>query len=468
MVLTNDSRLAFIVAGTKKKSSEMGTGHAINFCHATEMSSWGDEDAVANLMATFAEENPHRLYIFESTARGYDNPLPEMWEEAKRSDFQRAIFVGWWRNEMYSKHKDSAEYAIYWDGYLTTDEKVWVEEIKELYDFDITSEQIAWWRYTLEEKMKGDELRMYQEFPPTEDYAFQLTGSKFFSSAHISKDFKQIKDLEGRYYCYQMGQYFEFTSFYETNEENADLTIWEGYEPGEHIYVIGADPAYGSSDWADRFVASVWKCYADRVEQVAEYCSTDCNTYQFAWVLAHLCGEYGGALLNLEITGPGQAVFNELRNLAQMGGAPNHPADIYDIVGSVRHYFYKRQDSISSAYAFQWQTNQREKERLFNTYRDYYERGFLVIRSCELLKEMRTIVRDGGSINGEGTAKDDRVMGAGLSVIAWNDFVMNGLIQQGVTWELCQKEKEYGKTATLGSLLTRAMIENALRNPLDD
>ena len=108
--------------------------------------------------------------MFESTARGF-NMFHDMYVTAKRAKTQRAIFCGWWRNEFYSADPESAVYKTYWDGRLTPEEREWTREIKKLYGFEINSRQMAWWRWKLAEGIRDDAL-MYQEFPPTEDYAF--------------------------------------------------------------------------------------------------------------------------------------------------------------------------------------------------------------------------------------------------------------------------------------------------------
>lgn len=462
MVLKNRSRLAYQVAGTRQ-NGQLGRGKALNFLHATECSSWADEEGLASLFSSLAEHNPKRLYIFESTARGY-NMWSEMWEIAKKSKFQRAIFIGWWLNEMYKLAKGSSKYNAYWDGDLTSDERTWVREIYELYGYSINAEQIAWWRWKMAEEVK-DETRMLQEFPPTEEYAFQLTGSKFFSAGHINEVYRKVKDKPAQYFRYQMGMHFEFTQFLETNIDNAELTVWEFPEDGG-MYVIGADPAYGSSEWADRFCASVYRCYADRIEQVAEYCTSETNTYQFAWVLAHLAGNYSGALLNLEITGPGQAVFNELQNLQKIAGSKQATAgDIYDVVSCIRHYLYRRQDTMGGAFAYQWQTNEREKERLFNTLRDYWERGFVHVNSGEALLEFRNIVRNDGRIAGDGRAKDDRVFATGLAVIAWNDWLMHQLIEEGLTYAAVQAARKLTEEQTILQRQVMKFMHDKVFNP---
>jgi hypothetical protein len=459
LVFANSSRLSYLVAGTKK-SSGLGTGKAINFLHATECSSWGDEAGLRNLMATLAEKNPKRFYVFESTARGY-NLFQEMWDCAKKSKFQRAIFIGWWRNEKYRKERGTAEFNVFWDNHLRTDEAVWVHEIKELYDFDIEPEQIAWWRCKLEEEIH-DEQTMYQEYPPTEEYAFQMTGSKFFMSSTLNTARKNIADISFDSFVYQMGLYVENMKIFQCVPDEGELEIYE-WPDQDGYYVIGADPAYGSSEWADRFVASVWRCYSDRMVQVAEYCTTNCNTMQFAWVLAHLCGTYSGAVLNLEINGPGQAVFNELQNLAKMPPSANRN-DIYDIASNIRHYLYRRIDSMHANFAFQWQTNFREKERMFSTMRDYFERGMLDVNSIECLEEMKTIVRDNGSIAADGTGKDDRVLGMGLAVVAWNDMLMNDLQVIDHRFEAVKAQKYRSANENVLSRLTMRFLSNAMRD----
>lgn len=463
LTFRNTSRLAYLVAGTKKNSS-LGTGKAINFLHATECSSWGDDEGFRNLLATLAETNPHRFYVFESTARGY-NLFHEMWETAKESRFQRAIFIGWWRNEIYRKERNTAEFNVYWDGHLTVEEAKWVSDIKELYDFDIQPEQIAWWRFKLAEEIQN-ENQMYQEYPPTEEYAFQMTGSKFFSTGSLNRAREEVNQArEAMYYCYQSSSYVETLRLVECEERDAELTVWEPPESGVQ-YVIGADPAYGSSENADRFVASIWKCYADKLVQVAEYATPDSSTHQFAWILAHLCGVYSGALLNLEMTGPGQSVFSELQSLTKFPPNARH-CELNDVAGNIRHYLYRRQDTMGGGFAYQWMTNQREKERMLNTYRDYFERGMLEIRSPDLLNEMRVIVRDGGWIGGDGDAKDDRVMACGLSVIGWHDWLLHDLMLENVTQARMEAQKELEGSMTTLQRLYMNFMSNALSEPSD-
>ena len=436
--LKNRSRLFYQVAGLRAKGS-LGRGKAITFLHGTETSSWGDEEGLASLLASLAETNPNRLYIFESTARGF-NMFQDMYVTAKRAKTQRAIFCGWWRNQFYSVDANSQIYKVYWDGKLTPEEKEWTRDIKKLYNVEINSRQMAWWRWKLHEGIKDDAL-MYQEFPPTEDYAFIMTGTSFFSNARCTDMMKIAKKIGCDYYRYSMGANFLDTEVVKSTERLATLTIWE--EPVDTAYyVIGADPAYGSSDWADRFCIQVFRCYADGMEQVAEFATPEMNTYQFAWVIAHLAGAYKNSTLNLEVNGPGQAVINELRNLkrqaATITGQAGH--DLMNVLGSMSNYIWRRNDTLGGiSNSIGWITTSQTKERMLSYMKDYFERNMMAIYSTELIDEMKTIVRDGSSIEATGRNKDDRVMAAALACAAFAEQVQPKLINMKITREMSRK-----------------------------
>ena len=360
--------------------------------------------------------------------------------------------MGWWRNEFYRKERDSLEFRTYWDGQPTKEEREWMREIYEEYHVNVTPEQLAWWRWYLAENVPGSEINlMFQQFPPTAEYAFQMSGSKFFSVERVNIAYKRaLEEKPSGFFRYKFGLAFEQTEFLECGEHAADVTIWEMPAEGG-MYVLGADPAYGSSEWADRFVLSVWRCFADKIVQVAEACTDEWTEAHFAWALSHLAGSYRPCMVNLEMQGPGGAVFNELQNLKKYAGSPtNMHRDIYNVLGGIRDYLWRKQDSIMGSLAYQWQTTQKEKIRMLSTFRNYFEREMLVIRSPELAVEMRNISRAGDQIGGEGRAKDDRVIGAGLAIIAWNDWIMQEMMMSNRTYALETRPKGEAKMAPAG------------------
>ena len=432
LVLKNRSRLFYQVAGLRSKGS-LGRGKAITYLHGTETSSWGDEEGLASLLASLAERNPARLYLFESTARGF-NMFHDMYITAKRAKTQHAIFCGWWRNELYQVEATNPIYKVYWDGKLSPEEKDWTKEIRKLYQVEINTRQIAWWRWKMAEGIK-DEALMYQEFPPTEDYAFVMTGTSFFSTSRCTDAMKVAKKTNVDSYRFDIGQYFEDTTLMRSTERLATVKVWE--EPkAEGYYVIGADPAYGSSDWADRFCLQVYRCYADGLDQVAEFATSELNTYQFAWIICYFAGAYRNSTLNLEVNGPGQAVINEIKNLKRQAATlpEKYGTGLFAVLSNMQHYLWRRNDSMGGlSNSIGYMTTAATKERMMAYFKDYFERGMMGVYSEETIEEMKSIVRDGSSIAAYGRNKDDRVMATALACVAYAEQVQPRLLAARVT-----------------------------------
>lgn len=454
MIFANKSRLMYRVAGQRKTGGGgLGRSAALPFLHATEISSWGDPEGLKSLRSSLAEMNPLRFYHWESTARGF-NHFYDMWEEAKRSVTQKAIFVSWWANEFYRAKRHSDVWKAYWGpkGRPTDAEREWIREVKALYKIEIDDTQMAWWRWKQSEEI-GDELTMMQEFPPTENHAFIATGSQFFTATSISDGYKKERTLDRpQYYRIQIGTHFSDTTLLATPQKLATLFVWEQPQP-KGVYVLGADPAYGSSEWADRFCISVWRCYSDRLVQVAEFVDPDMATYSFAWVLAYLAGAYEPCRVNLEINGPGQSVLSELQSMKRAfvaagreGNSGRDARTLMTVTRNISSYLYRRLDSIGGTPgAIHTLMGHDFKERMFNTYRDYFERGMIDVRSRGLLDEMKSVVREGGSAPAApDRSKDDRVIAACLACLTWNDQERTRLMTQNASYELVTSSEGKG------------------------
>jgi hypothetical protein len=447
LVLNTGTKLLYRVAGTRKSGKgSLGRSAAISFLHATEMSSWGDAEGFASLKASLAQKNPNRLYHWESTARGFENLFYDQWEEARSATTQKAIFVSWWANEMYRISRDDRTYKVYYgpNGRFTAEEKEWSKEVKQLYGVEIDDEQIAWWRWLSSEQQTDESMRL-QEYPWTENQAFQASGSQFFTATELSRIYQDVSRIDPpEYYRLTFKDNFTGTEVLASNAKNATLRVWKN--PEKHaFYVLGADPAYGSSDNADSFCISVWRVWADKAEQVAEYADHAITTSQFAWAIAYLCGAYGPCTFNLEVSGPGHAVLNEIQNMRKertFGMAEQRPV-LRDVLGSMRDFMYRKYDSIyGTPGALHTQTNFQMKERMMNTFRDYVERKMAHPVSKDLVSEMSSVVREAGSAPGAPEhRKDDRVIAAALAILAWNDQVRTKLMSQGLIYEHEEQRK---------------------------
>lgn len=434
----NRSRMFFqIGGGVKKKKGGKGRGKGLTYVHGTELSSWEDEQSLASILSSLAETNPLRLYVWESTARGFDL-FHEMYTTAKESVSQKAIFIAWWRNELYRKEKGSNEYRVYWDGVLTPQETEWVRAVKLLYGYDLEPEQMAWWRWKLAESIHDENL-MFQEYAPTEELAFILSGKNFFQTPQVQAIKDRIKtEPDPQCFRFHFTDDFLQTKLEVVKEVMAHLRVWE--EPdNDAFYSIGADPAYGSSAWADRSAIEVYRCYADRFEQVAEFCTAEITTYKFAWVICYIAGAYKNSMVNVELNGPGEAVLGEIDNLRRqasiLGSTPGGRA-LKDVLGHMRYFLYKRLDSPFGGSVYHWKTTQDTKDRAFNAFRDAVEKGEAVLHSDELCDEMKIIVReDDGFLGASGRGKDDCTVASAIATENYVRYIKMKLKQMGVTWE---------------------------------
>ena len=466
LVLDNGSMLLYRVAGTKITSSSgnLGRSAAPSFIHATEVAKWADPEGIASLRSAMSEYNPNRLYVWESTAAGF-NSFWRMWLSAKEAVSQRAIFVSWWANEYYRTKKGSDIWNAYWGGggRATEEEKRRAKEVKLLYGIDIVPEQIAWYRWYETEKASGNDMMAMQEFPWTENEAFVATGSRFFSTRAIGDFYRIQRSMDPpQYFRLQFGNDFRVTTLLETVKSSCTMEVYEEPVKGGY-YVLGADPAYGSSENADRFVASVWRCYADRMVQVCEFVDPGLAPHQFAWVIVYLAGAYDPCLINLEINGPGQAVDNEISNLQKQLVFTSDPSQhrLRNVLAGMRTYLFRRPDGMSSGPIGRHTISTSSvKERYMGEFKDYAERGMMDIGSRLLIDEMQNFERsDGGSLEAGAKGKDDRCIAAGLSVMAWNDSLRTMLMQRGVTYEAVHRPDTLGESDPTSRVLGKYLID---------
>ena len=229
----------------------------------------------------------------------------------------------------------------------------------------------------------------------------------------------------------------------ESNRPLVQLKVWE--EPVEAgLYVIGADPAYGRNEQKDRHCASIWRCYADRLCQVAEFATNDIEVKQFTWILAHLAAAYRDSILNVELEGPGRLVMQEMAHLrgwlsAEMNEKFVQSHDWENALGQARWFLYNRIDSMGKGYAANFQSTGRLTEEIMHLMRGSFMTNELDIRSVYLLYEMRLVVQDGRTIGAPDSrseeSKDDRVFAAALAVRAWADWRRQSLMSQGLTYD---------------------------------
>lgn len=462
MEFSNGSRLDFLVAGTRKKT--WGEGRGYTLYHLTEVAKYGTPEGIASFMEATAETHPDRLGIMESTAFGY-NHWKDMFEAAEDDVYtKKAFFIGWWSKEINSISKKDPRFQMY--GHPpNAEEREKIELIRQRHGIVISQEQLAWRRERDADgsKSKADND---QSQPWIAEDAWVQSGHSFFQTRLLSILYNFLTDpenhVEFKAYKFELGHQFHASRMYPITAEEVqtrgfdiiELRIW--HEPVEGAtYVIGMDPAYGRTDHGDRSSVSVWRCYADKMVQVAEYADNKVETHQAAWVLAFLAGVYKDCIVNIELTGPGRAVFKEFDDKRQQYRSEpfdkiRGERDWDDFLGQAKSYLYHRPDSLGGGYAYHTEMTWSIKGRVLNQFRDSFTTGILQIKSAPLTAEMMTVVQDGSEIAAPGTQKDDRVFAALYAHMAYKDWVQARMIQNGQTYAAVSESEEITVTPAGG------------------
>lgn len=468
LTLDNDSKVLFMSAGVKKTktSGTLGRSVGLSIAHCSELCSWDNDDGLEAFRNSLSDINPDRLYIYESTARG-PNKWKDMWDDARLDPKHcRCIFLGWWSKNSQRIERTQTDWLLYGEQAPTDKELAKIQQVRELYGHEVTPEQLAWVRRKMDptahsnEKVatewEGSPTRI-QEQPWTEDEAFQLTGSIFFTPEVLTDHMNRHVDRHFQAFMFTPGGEFPDMLVHKaTTIKSTELKVWEEPEPHSATYVLGLDPAFGHNELNDRSAIEVFRCYADGVDQVAEYAWPLITTRQLAWVAAALMGWYGGSdnevRYVLELNGPGEAVFNELRSLRttiendRMLRKKLDDKGLRNIFDNVRTYIFNRTDAMGAGYNYHLKTTTQIKITLLERLRDWVQNGHAHIRSLSLIEEMRTIARDGDSIGAQGSMKDDRVLAASFAVHCWEEKVRRTLIASNKSREAEKARKE--KTIT--------------------
>lgn len=408
-----------------------------------------------------------------NTARG-PGVWKNMWDDARRDDSQRCIFAGWWSHPLQRIDEGDRRYYKYTAQPPSDLELEKMEKVRALYGVEITKEQLAWYRWLVDPTAERsddepEDADLLGEQPWHEGEAFQMAGSTFFApdvlGAHLEKVSKCKPTSVWKYFP---GTDFLTTEFYPARtKRDVHLKVWEDPVEGAS-YVVSADPAFGHNEENNNSACEVLRCYADGVDQVAEFASASTPTHQFAWLIAALMGWYGMQGRNavvpiIEINGPGESVWREIKQLKAVvtNGYLRMEAKekgLQNIFGNVRDYIYARSDSYTPTNSTMWLTSGQRKVTIMERLRDLVHTQTIVLRSVDVLEEMQGITRSGDSIGSEGRDRDDRVYALAMGVRAWEDSLRRALVAQNRTREADKARLSLSPEARY-NLFTRSQLD---------
>jgi hypothetical protein len=454
LILENDSWLLFMQAGTRNSRAGGGLGRSLGLtmAHCSEISSWANDEGVTSFRQSLTDESPERLFIWESTGRGY-GIWYRLWTAAKEDLItKRCIFAGWWSKDNQSIARTDARFPLYGTDAPNKRELERIAAVRDLYGWQITPEQLAWIRWKTDPAREFDEedpedTTTTQEQCWVEEDSFQQTGSSFFQSEKLSAASAKLANVEKpKVFKYWPNLDFVTSDIRPaTTRREIEFRMWE--EPvADSWYVVAADPAFGHDENNNNSAAQVLRCYADALDQVGEYTSASIQPHQFAWLLWTLIGYYGSTKPNCrvlficELNGPGEEVwrqFQSTQQIVQLGYQSQAAREkgISDIFSNVQRYIYNRSDSMMSGHAWQWKTSMQNKVQIMEALRNYFHNGILTVNSMEAIEEMRTITRDGDTIRAENSNRDDRAFSLALGVRGWDEKIRRILVSGNRTRE---------------------------------
>jgi len=396
-----------------------------------------------------------------NTAKGF-NHWRDMYLEHQRDTItKRACFIGWWAKDLNAYRKtggtqsESRLFHIYGSQPPSPEEREKIKIVHKRHGVLVTQEQLAWYRHRQSDQ-STDEGAIEQNQPWYDAEAFVMSGSSFFPTRTLAKVYEHLStstnpENSQPYGAYEPFRFLLSNAFLESRMERVvsdktlvELRVWEHPHP-HGLYAIGIDPAWGREGHGDNSCISVWRSYADRFCQVAEYAANMKDTRQVAWIMAYLAGAYRNCHLNIEISGGvGLAVLNEFKSLRQLLAARNYAEandaraqrDWSDFLGNARWFLYSKYDSVMrSSNTTQFNTTRDLKFAILNSMRDSLAKNELDLRSIPLVSEMQSFIQDTDrSLGAPEGQHDDRVMAAALAHVTWTDMQRAGLLADNATY----------------------------------
>lgn len=419
--------------------------------HATELAFYSNMFALDAIQAALPDRNPLKYIIYESTTTG-TNFFTDEYINAKTGATSEALFLGWWTHDFYRVPKNSNIYQQYITYDKTEAEIEMLDNVKNLYGYDITPEQLCWWRWKLAETYRRDPSLLRAEYPATEQESWEIASEERFYSpsdlkqCYVEKDFDSLKiKLE-----IDRTQEIPRRFIAVPNNNDYNLKIYE-YPEKLGVYVAGIDPASTANPDSDEAVISIYrvKNKGQILEQVAEFNDCQLTPVVFAYYVAFLCVFYNSAYYNLEVTGPGGAVQETLKRaeilLPSLEVAM--PEQVRNILRQNMHsfklnraYLYGREDALRASYrSLGTMTTRNEKEKMLFTVKDMIRMQQLIIHSDDLISEMANIDKDTLSAR---VGHDDLHMGTALACRMFRKTIYEHIWKETVDTETIEAEQK--------------------------
>ena len=378
-------------------ADEVDTGRSftIHRLHASEVAFYRDPATLMTALLQAVPDSPNTMIIAESTANG----MGGWWYDfiTGQNEFEQ-VFVAWYEIETYTRPFDS-------DQQMLELERKMDGADKNLLDQGVTLEQLNWKRYTLENKLNGDEDKFRQEYPATVDESFLTSGRPYFPVTLVRENLIKSEKIPICVGSLEWESYGEGVRLVE--ERDGWWKFFHEPKVGwEFRYVTGTDPSEGkavdgSNKDPDFTSITVWDRYTE--EDAARF-TARVDEDVIADEIYKAGVYFGSACDCVERSSSGIAVLNILKNKD-------------NVFLYVRELQAKTEDKETVEYGFQ--TNTATRDMLLADLKTRIRLKHYKSNDKDFWKECSTFVYDEkGKPQGQRGTHDDRVFSAALALQA--------------------------------------------------
>lgn len=372
--------------------NDKGRGQTAKLIHLSEFAFVDSEVANKQLLSLEQALRSDGHLIIESTANGL-NFFHNHYNKAKNNE---NTYKSFFYNYIDTKDMFSDEYDKYWEIYKRINKKEFskkdlTEEEKELLkNYRGMNLKILNWRRL---KIKNSTQNQFnQEFPITDDVAFISTGNSVFENEKITKVLRVLNLNKNKYLNKnKLDLPFELLKFY-----GKSFFMYKNIEVGEKYY-IGVDCSEGIGN--DNSTCVVLN---QNAEEVAMFKNNKIKPYEFAEFVNILGRYFNNAHLVVEKASGGHSVIERLRRE-------------YKYLNMAKYRTYDEYNRVQIKVGFD--TNNKTKGLMINDFREWFEKGLILINSLNTVEEMKTYeIKQNGSMGAMSGYKDDLVIGTALAI----------------------------------------------------
>lgn len=285
-----------------------GMGDNVSFIHLSEVGFWTDPDKVLGDLNPSVPKNDWDIYVIqESTGDMAGTWWEEAWWAAKNGeDDYTAIFVPW--NMDPDNVMDASGITA-----LTSDEQ------SRQRAFELSKEQIAWFRWVIRNEYKGDEEKARSRYPSSPEEAFLAPGRAGIPIEIMNQHRDTAEEPLRRVTLIELDGGIEAIEYHGSGP-----CWWEWEEPRPDCdYCIGADVAKGEltdekDPRSDRDDSAAAVLNRRLLIPAAEYVGEHVDPGEFHRQLRMAHRRWGEAWMMPEINNMGWMVLEGLRGIKHL------------------------------------------------------------------------------------------------------------------------------------------------------